>query len=91
MLEKIIKVSLCLVLMIVLSACTSKLETINKLEDLNNKAIGITTGSEYDTIANKNLENPKLSYYNTYSDQTCIYLGKQHDPGKPLFGDDGVA
>lgn len=77
MLEKIIKVSLCLVLMIVLSACTNKLETINKLEDLNNKAIGITTGSEYDTIANKNLENPKLSYYNTYSDQiSALKSGK---------------
>ena len=51
------------------TGCSNKLNIINTKDDLNNKNIGVYTGSEYDTIAKDNIINANISYYNSYSDQ----------------------
>ena len=77
MLEKLIKYIVCLLIVLFVSGCQNNMNVIEKLEDLNNKNIGVTTGSEYDTIANQNLENPSILYFNTYSDQiSALKSGK---------------
>jgi len=76
-LKRLIKYGVCILLVIVLSGCNSKLNVINSLKDLDNKSIGVITGSEYDTIANTNLNNPNILYYNSYSDQiSALKSGK---------------
>ena len=37
------------------AGCSNKLNIINTKDDLNNKTIGVYTGSEYDTIAKDNI------------------------------------
>ena len=56
MLKKIRNILIVLLLIIITTGCSNKLNTIKTLEDLNNKNIGVTTGSEYDTIVNKNID-----------------------------------
>ena len=59
------------------AGCSNKLNIINTKDDLNNKTIGVYTGSEYDTIANDNIINANISYYNSYSDQiSALKSGK---------------
>ncbi len=64
-------------IILITTGCTNKLSVINKKDDLNNKNIGVYTGSEYDSIAEDNIENPKILYYNSYSDQiSALKSGK---------------
>ena len=57
--------------------CTNKLNIINNKDDLENKNIGVFTGSEYDTIAKSNITNSNILYYNSYSDQiSALKSGK---------------
>ena len=46
-----------ILLVISLTGCSNKLNTIKSVEDLNNKNIGVFTGSEYDGIVNSNIKN----------------------------------
>lgn len=55
-------------IILLITGCSNKLNIISNKDDLNNKNIGVYTGSEYDTIAQDNIENPKIFYYNSYSD-----------------------
>lgn len=60
-----------------ITGCSSKLNLINVIGDLDNKNIGVYTGSEYDTIAKKNIQNVNVLYYNSYSDQiSALKSGK---------------
>ena len=67
--KKKIKIIICLLLITIITGCKNDLKEINTLKDLNNKNIGIITGSEYDSISKEKLDNPNLFYYNSYSDQ----------------------
>ena len=70
MLKKFSKYLLIIISVILITTGCSK-------DDLNNKNIGVYTGSEYDTIAQDNIENPKILYYNSYSDQiSALKSGK---------------
>ena len=62
---------------LITTGCSKKLYIIDTKNDLNNKNIGVYTGSEYDAIAQDNIENPKILYYNSYSDQiSALKSGK---------------
>lgn len=62
---------------LITTGCSKKLNTIDTKDDLNNKNIGVYTGSEYDTIAQENIDSPKILYYNSYSDQiSALKSGK---------------
>ncbi len=64
-------------IILITTGCSNKLNIIDNKDDLNNKNIGVYTGSEYDTIAQDNIENPKILYYNSYSDQiSALKSGK---------------
>lgn len=78
MLKKFSKYLLIIISVILITTgCSKKLNIIETKDDLNNKNIGVYTGSEYDTIAQDNIENPKILYYNSYSDQiSALKSGK---------------
>lgn len=78
MLKKFSKYLLVIISVILITTgCSNKLNIISNKDDLNNKNIGVYTGSEYDTIAQDNIENPKILYYNSYSDQiSALKSGK---------------
>lgn len=78
MLKKFSKYLLIIISVILITTgCSKKLNIIETKDDLNNKNIGVYTGSEYDTIAQDNIENPKILYYNSYSDQiSALNSGK---------------
>lgn len=78
MLKRFSKYLLVIISIILITAgCSNKLNIISNKDDLNNKNIGVYTGSEYDTIAQDNIENPKILYYNSYSDQiSALKSGK---------------
>lgn len=64
-------------IILITTGCSNKLNIISNKDDLNNKNIGVYTGSEYDTVAQDNIENPKILYYNSYSDQiSALKSGK---------------
>ena len=66
-----------LFLVFITTGCSDNFNIINTKDDLNNKKIGVYTGSEYDTIATNNILNPKITYYNSYSDQiSALKSGK---------------
>lgn len=66
-----------LFLLLIVMGCSNELNSINTKEDLNNKNIGVYTGSEYDVIANNNITNVNILYYNSYSDQiSALKSGK---------------
>ena len=66
-----------LFIVFITTGCSSNFNTINTKDDLNNKNIGVYTGSEYDTIATNNILNPRILYYNSYSDQiSALKSGK---------------
>lgn len=68
---------LLLFIILVATGCSSKLNIINTKSDLANKNIGIYTGSEYDSIANNSITNPKILYYNSYNDEiSALKSGK---------------
>ena len=78
MLERFSKYLLVIIsIILITTGCSNKLNIISNKDDLNNKNIGVYTGSEYDTIAQDNIENPKILYYNSYSDQiSALKSGK---------------
>lgn len=78
MLERFSKYLLVIIsIILITTGCSNKLNIISNKDDLNNKNIGVYTGSEYDTIARDNIENPKILYYNSYSDQiSALKSGK---------------
>ena len=78
MLKRFSKYLLIIISIILITiGCSNKLNIISNKDDLNNKNIGVYTGSEYDTIAQDNIENPKILYYNSYSDQiSALKSGK---------------
>ena len=69
-----------LIIIIILSlatGCSKKMNNINTIDDLTSKNIGVYTGSEYDTIAKKKINNVNVLYYNSYSDQiSALKSGK---------------
>ena len=74
MLEKYFSI---LTIILFITGCSSKLNLINAIDDLNNKNIGVYTGSEYDIIAKNNIQNVNILYYNSYSDQiSALKSGK---------------
>lgn len=78
MLKRFSKCLLAIICIIfITTGCSNKLNIINNKDDLNNKNIGVYTGSEYDTIAKDNIKNSKILYYNSYSDQiSALKSGK---------------
>ncbi len=77
MLKKFKKYFIVLFIVLFVTGCTTELNVINTKEDLNNKNIGVYTGSEYDTIAQNNISNANILYYNSYSDQiSALKSGK---------------
>ena len=76
MLKKI-NVFVC-ILCLIFTGCSSKpLNKINDINDLKNKNVGVYTGSEYDMILEKNIDNAIPKYYNSYSDQiSALKSGK---------------
>lgn len=60
-----------------ISGCSNNFYDIKTLEDLNDKNIGIYTGSEYDNILKNKIDLAKVFYYNSYSDQiSALKSGK---------------
>lgn len=78
MLKKFSKYFLSIILIVlIVTGCSNKLNIINSKEDLNNRNIGVYTGSEYDKIAKDNIMNANILYYNSYSDQiSALKSGK---------------
>ena len=77
MLKHLNKLIVLLLIILITTGCYNKLNIINNKEDLENKNVGVYTGSEYDTIANNNIINPKILYYNSYSDEiSALKSGK---------------
>ena len=61
MLKRFSKYLLVIIFIILITTgCSNKLNIISNKDDLNNKNIGVYTGSEYDTVAQDNIENPKI-------------------------------
>lgn len=60
---------LILMLASVLCSCSNKTQNSDSdTENFNGKKIGVLTGSIFDAVALKNLENPIISYYNSNAD-----------------------
>lgn len=77
MLKKFNHIVIFLTIVVVLSGCGAKLISISSIDDLNGRKVGIFTGSEYDSILEKNLKDAVPSYYNSYSDQiSALKSGK---------------
>lgn len=71
------KFLLLLLVVFIVTGCSSSKTKISSIEDLNNKNIGIYTGSEYDTILSKSISTAKPKYYNSYSDEiSALKSGK---------------
>ena len=66
-----------LVICLFLTGCSSELVEIDEIDSLVGRKIGVTTGSEYDSIASNNIEDVEIAYYNSYSDQiSALKSGK---------------
>ena len=77
MLKNVSKFIIIIIFLLVSTSCANKLNNINNIDDLANKKIGVYTGSEYDIIANNNITNPNILYYNSYSDEiSALKSGK---------------
>ena len=74
---KTFKLVSCFLIIFLITGCNRKLPIINSKVDLKNKSVGVYTGSEYDSIANENIENVNVLYFNSYSDQiSALKSGK---------------
>lgn len=74
---KIFKKIIVVLSLLAITGCSSKMNVINNIEDLENKKVGVYTGSEYDTIVNKKISGAMVQYYNSYSDQiSALKAGK---------------
>lgn len=66
-----------LIICILLAGCSTELITVNNISDLENKKVGVYTGSEYDIILENNIETAIPAYYNSYSDEiSALKSGK---------------
>lgn len=66
-----------LIICILLAGCSTELITVNNTSDLENKKVGVYTGSEYDIILENNIETAIPAYYNSYSDEiSALKSGK---------------
>ena len=66
-----------LIICILLAGCSTELITINSISDLENKKVGVYTGSEYDIILDNNIKAAIPAYYNSYSDEiSALKSGK---------------
>lgn len=66
-----------LILCLIFSGCKNDMKEINNLKDLEGKKVGVYTGSEYDTILTKNIDNAIPTFFNNYSDQiSALKSGK---------------
>ena len=68
--KKVVSLFLLIILLAsVFCACSEQPSKVGlHSEDFNGKRIGVLTGSIFDSVANKNLEAPSISYYNSNSD-----------------------
>lgn len=78
MLKKIRNVVFSVLLILgITTGCSNKMNVIISIDDLNNKNIGVYTGSEYDSILKEHISSAKVAYYNSYSDQiSALKSGK---------------
>ena len=58
-----------LIILVLVTGCQRELPSIQTMKDLENKKIGVYTGSEYDTILKEHIKGATPQYYNSYSDQ----------------------
>ena len=66
-----------LIICILLAGCSTELITVYNISDLENKKVGVYTGSEYDIILENNIETAIPAYYNSYSDEiSALKSGK---------------
>lgn len=79
MLKKGFKLSALIIMIcfIFVAGCSTKKVEIKSIIDLENRNVGIYTGSEYDKILTKTIKNAKSMYYNSYSDEiSALKSGK---------------
>ena len=69
MLKRSSKFFLGLLVLLEMVGCNRNLASIQLLEDLTDKNIGVYMGSTYDTIVEEHIEGASILYFNTYSDQ----------------------
>ena len=75
--KKIKIISFIFLILMIMTGCSTTLVEVNNINDLEDRNVGIYTGSEYDTILNKKVPSVKASYYNSYSDQiSALKAGK---------------
>ncbi len=75
--KKIKIISFIFLILMIMTGCSTTLVEVNNINDLEDRNVGIYTGSEYDTILNKKVPSAKASYYNSYSDQiSALKAGK---------------
>ena len=75
--KKIKIISFIFLILMIMTGCSTTLVEVNNINDLEDRNVGIYTGSEYDTILNKKVTSAKASYYNSYSDQiSALKAGK---------------
>ena len=75
--KKIKIISFISLILMIMTGCSTTLVEVNNINDLEDRNVGIYTGSEYDTILNKKVPSAKASYYNSYSDQiSALKAGK---------------
>lgn len=77
MLKKCNRFLMFICLLFLMSGCSTEKPIINSVKDLENKKIGVYTGSEYDSILEKKIEGAMAKYYNSYSDEiSALKSGK---------------
>lgn len=79
MLKKIRNISFLFLILLIATGCSNKLNNINSIQELNDKNIGVYTGSEYDSILKETIPSAKVSYYNSYSDQISALISGKID------------
>ncbi len=72
------KISLILIMILFITGCSTT-TTINKVSDLENKKVGVYTGSEYDQILSKEIPTAIPTYYNSYNDQIIALKSSKID------------
>lgn len=76
MLKKI-SVLFLVVFCLFINGCSNDLISVNSIEDLKGKKVGVYTGSEYDAILENKISGAISTYYNSYSDEiSALKSGK---------------
>jgi polar amino acid transport system substrate-binding protein len=77
MLKKASSIIFVIMFCLIVTGCSSDLPSIKTLDDLNNKNVGVYTGSEYDSIIKSKISSVNIAYYNSYSDEiSALKSGK---------------